>query len=139
VTDEPTSGNRWEPPSAGAPDDGATPAEVAPVAAAAEHPQPWAAQEPEPAPSATGPVGWRRRLTAVRTKLTAAAAVLFLGGGAAGYAVGHTAADSGGGSTPPSQTTFDPDGDGHNPGFGGHHDGPGTQPGQGTDPGAGES
>jgi hypothetical protein len=114
VTDEPTSGNRWEPPSAGAPAE-ARPDDVAPARA-----------------------GWRRRLTAPRTGLTAGAAVLILGGGAAGFAVGHAAADDE--PTPPGQTRFDPDGDGHRPGFGDHDDGPGTVPGQGGDgSGAGES
>jgi hypothetical protein len=140
VTDEPTSGNRWEPPRAGAPDDGGTPAEGARDAAPQEHPHPTGAQEPVTVQCAPGHAGWRPRLTAARTKLAATAAVVFLGGGAAGFAVGHEAAGHGDGSTSPGQTRFDPDGDGQRPDFGGRHDGPGTLPGQRGDGfGAGES
>lgn len=113
MTDQPTSGNRWEPPSAGTTDDAV----------------PQAAEEAASTPDAGRRPG---RLTAVRTKLTAAAAVLFLGGGAAGFAVGHHGTDAGDGSTFPGQTRFDPDGDrgGHRQDVGEPADGAGTPPGE---------
>jgi hypothetical protein len=74
VTDQPTSGNRWEPTSPG------IRSHDAPGAYAVPHPDPGTAQPP--------PAGPARRV-----RFAGVAALLFLGGSAGGFALGHQAPD----------------------------------------------
>jgi hypothetical protein len=102
VTDQPTSGSRWEPP---APDHATHRAPGAPT----PRPGPGPAQ-PSPAgtglPSATNPWGhgypeaaWHQATSREigrpgrRAWVAGVAAALFLGGSAGGYAAGHRSAD----------------------------------------------
>jgi hypothetical protein len=136
VTDQPTSGSRWEPTP---PDRAARPA-AGPAGAVghADHaggprpaatpsspsgadrpwaPDPWTAVHPEVRSSDVRRPGRRAWFAGV-------AAVLFLGGSAGGYAVGHQSADDvpapGVGSQDAQRPGFggqDPDGDAHDTGI----------------------
>jgi hypothetical protein len=66
----------------------------------------------QPAPAATSRPRWRSRVVPVNLGLTAAGALLLLGGGVGGYFVGHASAHDG-----PDRARFLPGP--HGPGFGG--------------------
>jgi hypothetical protein len=146
VTEDSASGNRWEPVPANRPTD--------PGPSEGPQPQADAAAQPAPAPQPTedaedtqafaepaAPTG--RRSLRREELLAGVAAALFLGGGAGGFALGHSAAgDStaptgsdpfGHHSGPPGFGPGDPDGDVHGPR--GYGEAPGTGGGDGTDDG----
>jgi hypothetical protein len=114
VTDQPTSGSRWEPTP---PDRGARPATTPSSPSGTDRPwaaDPWTAVHPVAAPSRDV------RRPGRRAWFAGVAAVLFLGGSAGGYAVGHQSADDvpapGVGSQDgqrPGLGAQDPDGDAH--------------------------
>ena len=121
MTDQPTSGNRWErpedkpPPSTAGPSAAEQP--TAPLGADGEPAQP----EPPVRPVlATRGERYRSALSSTRTRVGAAAAAIFLVGGGAGFALAGTTGEHGG------------DGDVGGPGRGYDHrvGQPGQQPGQ---------
>ncbi len=119
MNDESASGNRWEP----RPGQPADPAETAPVGRV----QPADGESVVTPAPVDGPAddvgttrepraGVRRHLTAARAKIAAAAAAVFVVGGAGGFALAHAVSDD-------QPASFTP---GQRPG-----DGPGERPGDG--------
>lgn len=96
MSNDPSSGNRWEPtqqPAAPAP----TPAGIeAPALPAAYDPSPSAVPPAEPAATAGG---LRSRATGRHGLVGAVAALLLVGGGAGGYALGTSHVDNGSSGT----------------------------------------
>ena len=143
MTEQPPSGNRWEPRAAdGQPDQQSD---------QQPGPQPGASTEDtlrQPVVPPAGPAGAapmtppvRRRSTAVRAGLVAGAVALFLGGGAGGYALGAVTSEDSPGTVVPGQDGPGQDGPGQDapgqdgrPDDGNHHRGFDGVPPGGEDP-----
>jgi hypothetical protein len=110
LSEQSSSGNRWEPTAEG------------------ENPVPRDDQEIQgELPRQEPGTSWPSRLSSRRAAVAAAGAALFLGTGAVGFGLGHSVSDGSPGTGVPDHSVIDRDGDGDQHRFDGP---PGGQPGE---------